>query len=158
MRRTPSFVVVLALALLAAPAALADAASPAAEPAAAAPAALPAFAAAQPSPAEPAGFCPTTDPLGNPAAEPSFVTAGPCYVERLCDDGSMISCNGASSCGSGPGTGGGYVTCDGVTTWCPQPPPPPVCPDGEFCKYNGTVCGECDGAPCYCYNRACICL
>lgn len=154
MRRTPSFVVVLALALLATPAVLADAAPPAAGPAAAAPATLPALAVAQPSPAEPAGFCPTTDPLGNPAAEPSFVAAGPCFVQRQCDDGSTISCNGSSSCSSGPGTGGGYVTCDGSTTWCPTEPP--VCSDGQFCKSN-SMCGTCYGLQCVCFHQTCAC-
>ena len=149
MRRTLSLVAALALALIAAPAAVADAA-----PAAA----VAAPAAAEPAPAAPAvapALCPTTDPLGNPTAAPTFVSSGPCYVERQCDDGSTISCNGSSSCSSGPGDGGGYVTCDGVTTWCPYEPPP-ACSDGEFCKYD-SMCGTCFGAQCRCIDRTCIC-
>lgn len=152
MRRTLSFVIVLALALVASPAVLADdQAVVEASAADLAAAAAPAVAA----PAEGDGLCPTVDPLGNPASAPSFVSAGPCYVQRQCDDSSIISCNGASSCSSGPGTGGGYVTCDGVTTWCPYVPP--VCSDGQPCTKH-SMCGTCDGAPCYCFNHTCVCL
>lgn len=147
MRRTSTFVAVLALALLAAPAALADAAPTA-------PAVVPAPDAAQPT--GPA-LCPTTDPLGNPAAAPTYVTAGPCSVQRQCDDGSTISCSGSSTCSSGPGSNGGYVTCDGVTTWCPTPPPEECPYEGIFCKYHGSICGECYGASCRCFNSRCIC-
>lgn len=150
MRRNLSFVAVLALALLAAPAALADAAP-----------AAPVIAPAPDAPAAAVGgpaLCPTTDPLGNPAAEPTYVSAGPCFVQRQCDDGSTISCNGASSCSSGPGTGGGYVTCDGATTWCPTPPPPPTCPqEGQPCSAHKN-CGTCLGAACFCSSNRCICL
>jgi hypothetical protein len=155
MRKTLSFVALLALTLTGS-VALADDA----------PATLPAPTAEPPVAAAPADAlpldgaltCPTVDPLGNPAAKPTFVSSGPCYVQRQCDDSSTISCNGSSSCSSGPGTGGGYVTCDGQTTWCLYVPPPTCEAEGTFCKYNGTVCGECDGWPCYCYNRSCVCV
>ena len=77
-------------------------------------------------------------PVGTPAPvdaakRPAIGKKGLCSATANCWDGGTVTCNGNNSttsctavdgaCGAEPG----HVTCDGVTTSCPNPCPPPIC-------------------------------
>jgi len=87
-----------------------------------------------------------------PLAPPDVVYTGTCSVSRNCNDGSSIRCKGFSTCSSGPGSGGGYVDCDGNVTWCPYDP---NCNAGDPCT-SPQQC-QCYGYICACVNDMCVC-
>lgn len=77
--------------------------------------------------------------------------SGSCWVGIQCADGSWRSCSGTrGSCWSDD-TGGGSVTCNGITYSCPPAPPPPTCVEDGHCEY---ACGF--DPDCYCrFGREC---
>lgn len=112
-----------------------------------------------------------------PPAEPdvtedgrvSAFAARDCTVSIVCTDGSTRSCRGTLGNCAASGSGNGRVTCNGITTYCPTPPPlcaadgvcdatcdsdPDCapCAEGAFCTSNATC-----GVGGYCINRVCRC-
>lgn len=119
----------LTLILVAAPA-VADESSESSErvPAAGEPieAAVEAVSAPAGAPAVPVADVAGCAPVGDAVLDDA-VFLGPCFVQMECDDESVISCNGNSSCSTG-GPGGNCVICDGVQ---------------EACCSGGTCCQGC---------------
>jgi hypothetical protein len=60
-----------------------------------------------------------------PVAQASPIDAGPestCWAAATCSGGGSVSCSGSATCSSVDAScpsQRGYVTCDGVTTYCP---------------------------------------
>lgn len=86
-----------------------------------------------------------------------------CLVRATCHDESTVSCSDSTSpcdchavdsdCDFGTR---GYVSCNGITTWCPECPS--SCPqEGESCT-TSAQCDECPGIPCACIGGQCQCL
>jgi len=89
------------------------------------------------------------------------------FCSANCWDTGTVSCSGTScsavngNCPSEPG----HVTCDGITTWCPNPCPcdPDFCANEEAdcaftcdpCSYNFTCSESTCTSHCHCLIRTC---
>ncbi len=97
--------------------------------------------------------------LGDSCMMPASQPLAACTATAACEVGT-VSCQGNNSCSGSDshcdlGGSRGYVTCDGVTTWCPN------CSCGTphccFCEQSGDCwsCCLCNGGSTALCNRAC---